>query len=29
MNTDYVIAVSDHVSDGLMQVFNTEVGRVI
>jgi cysteine synthase len=27
MNTDYVIGVSDSVSDGLMQVFNTDVGR--
>jgi cysteine synthase len=27
MNTDYVIGVSDSVSNGLMQVFNTEVGR--
>jgi hypothetical protein len=27
MNTDFVIGVSDAVSDGLMQVFNTEVGR--
>ena len=27
MNTDYVIAVSDRASDGLMQVFNSDVGR--
>jgi len=27
MNTDYVIAVSDRASDGLMQMFNSDVGR--
>jgi cysteine synthase len=27
MNTDYAIAVSDHATDGLMQVFNSEAGR--
>jgi cysteine synthase len=27
MNTDYVIAVSDRASDGLMQLFNSQVGR--
>jgi cysteine synthase len=27
MNTDYVIAVSERASDGLMQLFNSQVGR--
>jgi cysteine synthase len=27
MNTDYAIAVSDHATDGLMQVFNSDAGR--
>lgn len=27
MSTDYAIAVSDHATDGLMQVFNSEAGR--